>query len=218
MKQKKIIKIAVFLAMIPAVTVSAATMAGIKPGSVVIYSDGSVEKLLSRNKKWSLWQDQRKRQYKRSYLPYFPVLEYRRFSEQPSGYDQSVPDIDAVRLKPFSNEESVRFSLLRNDLQKGTSQRNWRCAYIGTGSYTLTKQQVTTDEYQCLRSVVDKRYIEKIREKIDLSYSSELNLVVQERSTDRYGKEKAVAVEKILPPEAATAKRIGRVVYKLTNR
>jgi len=213
MRQKHIAKMAALLIFVPAIS-----MAEIKPGSVVIYSDGDVEKLLVTNKEWSLWEDQRKRQYKRSYLPYFPVLEYRRFGEQPSGYDQFVPDLGKVELRPFSDRESVRFDLTRKDLQSGIKKRSWRCSYAGRGNFSLSKmQQLSTYEYSCLRVVVNKRYIEKIRERLQLSYSPELRLVMKQIKIDRYGKERQIEVERILPPERATAKRISRTVYRITS-
>ncbi|MBN0986579.1 hypothetical protein [Amphritea pacifica] len=213
MRQKHLTKLAALLVIVPVMS-----MAEIKPGSVVIYSDGDAEKLLAANKEWSLWEDQRKRQYKRAYLPYFPVLEYRRFGEEPSGYDQFVPDLSEVELKPFSDRESVQFDLTRRDLQKGTKKRLWRCSYAGIGSYVLRKQQLKTHEYSCRRLVVDKRFIEKVREQLLLSYSPELNLVVKQVKTNRYGKEQLVQVERILTPERATRKRIARTVYKITSR
>ncbi|WP_296055659.1 hypothetical protein [uncultured Amphritea sp.] len=214
MRQKHIAKMAALLVFVPAIS-----MAEIIPGSVVVYSDGDVEKLLSTNKEWSLWEDQRKRQYKRSYLPYLPVLEYRRFSEQPGGYDQFVPDLGEVELKPFSDRESVRFDLTRRDLQKGTTKRLWRCSYDGSGTFSLSKtQQLKTHEYSCMRVVVGKGFLEKVREQLVLSYSPELKLVMKQVKTDRYGRTRQVEVERILPPERATAKRIARTVYKITSR
>ncbi|MBQ0757370.1 MAG: hypothetical protein KBT66_07755 [Amphritea sp.] len=197
------------------IVVPAIAMAGLKPGSVVIYTDGDVEKLLVQNQESAIWEDQRNRRYKRSYLPYFPVLEYRRFKEDPSGYDQFVTDMSAVELKPFSSSESVQFTLTRRDLNKGASSRLWRCSFVGSGSYRLSKQDLVTQDYSCTRFSVNKYYVESFREKLDVSYSPRLNLVVKQVKTNRRGKETQVAVKRILTPERATAKRIARTVYKL---
>ncbi|BBB27606.1 hypothetical protein AMJAP_3021 [Amphritea japonica ATCC BAA-1530] len=210
MRHKTISRFASLIFLVPALA-----MAGLKPGSVVIYTDGDVEKLVEQNQEWSLWEDQRNRRYKRSYLPYFPVLEYRRFKEAPSGYDQFVPDISAVELKPFSSRESVKFSLTRKDLIKGTRSRLWRCSYAGQSSYRLSKQDLVTQDYSCTRYVMDKLHTQKFREKLVVSYSPTLNLVVKQVKTNRRGKETHVAVKRILTPERATAKRIARTVYKL---
>ncbi len=210
MRHKMIIRIVSVMVLVPAFA-----MAGLKSGSVVIYTDGDVEKLLEQNKEWSLWEDQRNRRYKRSYLPYFPVLEYHRFKESPSGYDQFVTDMSAVELKPFSSRESVRFTLTRKDLNKGLRNRFWRCSYAGQSSYRLSKQDLVTQEYSCSRYVIDKLNTQKIREKLAVSYSPALNLVVKQIKTNRQGKETRVAVKRILTPERATAKRIARTVYKL---
>jgi hypothetical protein len=210
MKHKTLTRIVSLMIVVPAIA-----MAGLQPGSVVIYTDGDVEKLLVQNQEWAIWEDQRNRRYKRSYLPYFPVLEYRRFKEEPSGYDQFVTDLSAVELKPFSSRESVQFTLNRRDLNKGASSRVWRCSYVGSGSYRLSKEDFLTQDYSCTRSSVDKRHIQKIREKLVMSYSPKLNLLVKKVRTNRRGKETQVAVKRILTPERATAKRIARTVYKL---
>ena len=210
MRHKTISRFASLIFLVPALA-----MAGLKPGSVVIYTDGDVEKLVEQNEEWSLWEDQRKRRYKRSYLPYFPVLEYRRFKESPSGYDQFVSDMRAVELKPFSSRESVQFTLIRRDLNKGARSSHWRCSYAGQSSYRLSKQDLVTEDYSCTRFLVDKRHIQKVREKLVVSYSPSLNLVVKQIKTNRQGKETRVAVKRILTPERATAKRIARTVYKL---
>lgn len=210
MKHKTITKMASLMIMVPAIT-----MAELKPGSVVIYTDGEVEKLLERNNDWSLWENQRNRRYKRSYLPYFPVLEYRRFKEEPSGYDQYVTDMSAVELQPFSSRESVRFTVTRRDLSGVSKSRLWRCSYTGEGSYRLSKQDLVTQDYSCTRYVVDKYHAQKFREKRLLSYSPQLKLVVNQVTTNRQGKETRVAVKRILAPERATAKRIARTVYNL---
>lgn len=210
MKHKTITRIASLMIVVPAIA-----MAGLKPGSIVIYTDGDVEKLLVQNQEWTIWEDQRNRRYKRSYLPYFPVLEYRRFKEEASGYDQFVTDISAVELKPFSPRASVQFTLTRRDLNKGASSRLWHCSYVGSGSYHLSKDELLTQDYSCTRLVVDKRYIQHIREKLVVSYSPKLNLVVKQVRTNRQGKETQVEIKRILTPERATAKRIARTVYKL---
>lgn len=210
MKHKTITRIASLMIAVPAIA-----MAGLKPGSVVIYTDGDVEKLLVQNQEWTTWEDQRNRRYKRSYLPYFPVLEYRRFEEEQSGYDQFVTDMSAVELKPFGSRESVQFTLTRKDLNKGSKSRHWRCSYVGSGSYRLSKEDLLTQDYSCTRFSVGKDYVQKFREKLVVSYSPTLNLIVKQVKTNRRGKETQVAVKRILTPERATAKRIARTVYKL---
>ena len=210
MKYKTITRIASLMIVVPAIT-----MAGLKPGSVVIYTDGDVEKLLVQNQEWAIWEDQRNRRYKRAYLPYFPVLEYRRFTEELSGYDQFVADMSAVELIPYSARESVQFSLTRRDLNKGSRSRLWRCSYTGKGNYRLSKQDLVTQDYSCTRLSVNKYYVESFREKLVVSYSPKLNLVVKQVKTNRRGKETQIAVKRILTPERATAKRIARTVYKL---
>ncbi|WP_290702153.1 hypothetical protein [Amphritea sp.] len=210
MKTKTIAKVVSLLLMVPAIV-----MAKLEPGSVVIYTNGNVEKLVEQNSEWNLWENQRNRRYKRSYLPYFPVLEYRRFTEELSGYDQFVADMSAVELIPYSARESVQFSLTRRDLNKGSSSRLWRCSYTGKGNYRLSKQDLVTQDYSCTRFSVNKYYVESFREKLVVSYSPRLNLVVKQVKTNRRGKETQIAVKRILTPERATSKRIARTVYKL---
>ena len=197
-----------------ALLLTTSAWAELKPGSVVIYSDGDVEKLLQRDEQWTLWEDQRKRQYKRAYLPYIPVLEYRRFEDQPSGYDQSVDNLPALALKPFSQSERVQFSLKRQDLRKGSSDRVWQCFYNGTGRFELGKKRYATDKYRCKRFSLKKFTTYILKEEIWFYYSPTLDLVMKQVRTNSKGQKSRVEVTKILSPERATAKRISRTVYR----
>ncbi|GGK78239.1 hypothetical protein [Amphritea balenae] len=188
--------------------------ASLEPGSVVIYSDGDVKKLLQRDEQSTLWEDQRKRRYKRSYLPYFPVLEYRRFDEQSSGYNQFVSATTNVELIPFNNEDYVQFNLTRQDLYKGSKKRLWQCAYSGNGHFSLGNKKYSTEKYRCKRFSIKKTFTYRLKEEIRFYYSPELDLVMKQVKTNSVGDKSRVEVVRILSPERATAKRIARAVYK----
>ena len=194
---------------------SATVQAGLEPGSVVIYSNGNVEKLLEQNTQWSLWEDQRKRQYKRSYLPYLPVLEYLRFSDTPSGYRQSVDNLQALEMVPFAKRESIRFSVRRHDLKKGNRSRHWQCHYDGKGRFKLRGKRYATQKYKCERFTLNKWYQASKKEEVAFYYSPTLDLVLKKIRINSRGEKSRVEVARIYSPEKATAKRISRQIYRL---
>ncbi len=56
-------------------TFAGPAIAGLPGGSIAIYSDGTVEKLIAIEGEAMRWEDDRKRQYLRSPNPVLPVLE-----------------------------------------------------------------------------------------------------------------------------------------------
>ena len=64
-------------------------LAAVPVGTVALYSDGKVEKLVSAGEEGLRWEDDRKRQYLRSRNPAVPVLERRDFLSG-RGYRQIV--------------------------------------------------------------------------------------------------------------------------------
>lgn len=193
---------------------SSTVYAGIELGSVVIYDNGQVEKLLESNSQWSVWQDARKRVYKRSNLPFLPVLEYRRFRAEESGYNHTLITGSPEQLMPYGELEMARFSVLRNDVRKGKSKKYWRCNYVGVSEFKYRKQILPTQKYDCTRYSPGRYFEERFRERIEIEYATDLGIPVRQTKTNRQGGHKKVKMVRILSPEKATAKRISRIVYR----
>lgn len=190
--------------------------ADIQIGSVAIYSDGSVEKLVQRKEGWTLWEDERKRLYKKANYPAWPVLKYQEFPDRSEGYVQKLAFGKPDTIKPMGEKQSVTFELTKtsNDTYL---QRYWRCLYDGKGSFTLGSTKYRTLNYDCTRFILLKAVYPKPREEQRIKYSPTLGLVVDRRSVDYKGRSERLKLERLLSPEKATAKRIGQTVYAIRN-
>ncbi|WP_415897946.1 hypothetical protein ACMXYX_06205 [Neptuniibacter sp. QD72_48] len=187
-------------------------------GTVAIYSDGKVEKLVEKGTGWEVWEDQRKRLYKRSIHPVVPVLSYQKYPDRTQGFTQAVKFGSPEELIPFGKDDVVEFELNRQSPKSGNSIRYWRCTYHGEGNFKLKKKKYKTNKYTCARSAFWKEVVAKVREVHDIEYSPELGLIVSRRTKDRNWDVKKVELEALLTPERATAKRISRIVYKLRKQ
>ncbi len=189
-------------------------MAAPQVGTVAIYSDGQAEKLLEIGDGWTLWEDQRKRRYKKSSLPILPFLSYQRFPDQSNGYTQQLTYGRPQSLIPFGESVAVRFNLRRSAGTSG-STRHWTCEYSGKDRFKLSKRKYKTYDYRCVRAIYKKGTYFRLRETVDIKYSPTLDLVVDRKRTDRYGNVQRVKLHRMLSPQKATSKRISRTVYGL---
>lgn len=190
--------------------------ADIQIGSVAIYSDGSVEKLIQKGEEWTLWEDERKRLYKKANYPAWPVLKYQKFPDRSEGYVQKLAFGEPQTIKPTGKKKSVTFEFTRTS-NDAHLQRYWRCLYDGKGSFTLGSKKYRTLNYDCTRYVMQKVIYPKPREEQRIKYSPTLGLVVDRRSVDYKGRSERLKLERLLSPEKATAKRIGQTVYAIRN-
>lgn len=198
---------------------SSCLSAAVEQGSVAIYSNGQVEKLLESNSRWSVWQDARKRVYRRSNLPVLPVLEYRRFSFPESGYRQTVRSGNPNTIKPYGDRDEVDFSIARVDVLKGPSEKLWSCEYLGLSTFKYRKKNLQTVEYRCQRfSKSGINSAVKLKEDLRLSYSPKLGLIVNKDRVNAKGRHSNVSLVRVLSPEKATSKRISRIVYKQRSK
>ena len=205
------IKALVLTMMLPATM----TMAAPKIGTVAIYSDGQVEKLMDSGEGWTLWEDQRKRRYKKSNLPFMPLLSYQKFPDRSQGFSHELVFGAPYKLMPFGDLDSLRFDLVRNS-NTSSNKKHWSCEFTGKGRFRLeNKKRYKTQNYRCIRVVYIKDTFAAPRETIDLKYSPTLGLVVDKTRTDRVGEKKRTKLVRLLKPKKATAKRISRTVYKL---
>lgn len=191
--------------------------AEIRVGSVAIYSNGSAEKLIEKNKHLFLWEDQRKRLFTKSLYPVIPVLKYQRYPDPRSGYSQKVAFGTPEKMIPFGDLQYAKFEMNRVSTSSGKTTRHWRCEYQKAGKYRLGKKSYQIHNYECVRLTIKKMVDEKIKEKHLIKYSPELGLVVERKITDSKGKKKRVKLVQILEPGKATAKRISRTIYKMRS-
>jgi hypothetical protein len=193
---------------------SGGAVAIVPVGSVVLYSDGTVEKLLSREGDRLRWEDDRKRQYVRSTNPILPAVEKRNFL-QSSGYQQQVAAGVPGAIHTLPQGTPVEFTVVRTALNGNSSRRHWECVFLGEVQQLALGKQRRLENYSCERFKVHRKFHNRwFREKRDFAYSPDLGLVVdlsRETRTKR-SRKKLVAV---YPPDKVNYPVLSRAVGKL---
>lgn len=193
----------------------AGTAVGAVPvGTVALYSDGKVEKLLADEADGLRWEDDRKRQYLRSRNPAVPVLERRDFLSG-RGYRQAVVDGDPDALHKLTPGTPVEFSVIRSRFSGERSQRNWECSHLGQVRQDVLGTERMLDRYSCERFVVHRKlHNRSFREKQDFTYSPELGVVVDlDRKTRKKSSSRRLVA--LFPPGKADYKTLSRAVRKI---
>lgn len=194
--------------------ISGAVSAAVPVGSVVMYSDGRVEKLLSHSDGELLWEDDRKRQFLRSENPIEPTLERKDFLSR-KGYSQSVSDGDPDSINTLPSGTRVGFSIARVRHTGERSIRHWDCKHLGTKQKKVLGVMRELDSFDCERFVIQRKTWQKqFRESRLFSYSRDLGLVVdmQRKTRKKTSKWKLVS---ILPPDKTDYRRLSKRVRKL---
>ncbi len=187
--------------------------AELQTGTVVIYSNGQVKKLVEKSPDWTLWESSRKRLYRLSTLPYFPTLEYQRFPPERGGYTRNIDLTNVPLLIPFGDRRSIAYISSRTRTDGTSTQRHWRCRYEGQGRESLMKRDWVVENYSCNRfNPFSKK---PFKEQKKISYATDLGMVVKE-SVSRPGRQtKVTRLEYLLRPEEANAKLIADIVKGL---
>lgn len=196
---------------------STGATAGLPIGSVAVYSDGRVEKLLSRKDGAQLWEDDRKRRYLRSDNPVMPLL-WRRDFLSGGGYRQVLGDGKPGSMRKLPTGERVEFKMNRIRHSGERSSRIWECAFLGSERKTVLGKRRSLDSYACERFVYHRKTWQKqFRESRRFSYSPDLGVVVEmTRKTAK--KSSRWALAEIIPPAKATYEVLSRKIRKLRVR
>ena len=191
--------------------------AALPSGSVVMYSDGRVEKLLSSEQGNLLWEDDRKRRYLRSSNPIMPVLERRAFLSG-KGYVQTLRSGDPDSIAGRPSGERVEFSVVRERADRAPSVRTWECARQAAQSKKVLGEMRQLDAYRCERFVYHRKtWQRQFRESREFLYSRDLGLIVEMQRKTRK-KENKWRLVSVLAPDEATYKTLSRKVRKLRGR
>jgi hypothetical protein len=193
---------------------SGGAWAALPVGSVVLYSDGRVEKLLSREDGQLLWEDDHKRRYLRSNNPIMPILERRDFLSG-RGYVQTLRsgEPDSIGVRPSG--ERIEFSLVRQLVGGTPSIRTWECTRQAAQRKKVLGEVREVDPYYCERFVYHRKtWQRQFRESREFSYSHDLGLIVEMHRKTRKMESKWRLVS-VIAPEKATYKRLSRKVRKL---
>jgi hypothetical protein len=193
---------------------SGAASAALPIGSVVMYSDGRVEKLMSHGNGELLWEDDRKRQFLRSDNPIMPLLRRTDFLSG-KGYSQSVAEGDPDSIKQLPSGVQVGFTVIRTKHSGERSTRNWNCKHVGKRQEKVLGVIRELDSFSCERFVFQRKTWQKnFRESRQFSYSHDLGLVVKMQRKTRK-KSRGWKLVSIVPPDQTSYKRLSREVRKL---
>ncbi|WP_432696722.1 hypothetical protein ACQUQP_19655 [Marinobacterium sp. YM272] len=187
----------------------------LQTGSVAIYSNGQVKKLVEQTPDWTLWESARKRLYRLSFLPYFPTLEYQRFPRERGGYTRHIDLTKVPLLMPFGDSKSIAFISQRTKTDGTSAQRHWRCRYDGKARESLMEREWLVENYSCNRfNPFSKK---PFKERREISYAPDLGMVVKE-SVSRPGRQiKVTRLEYLLNPKEANANLIADMVKGLRH-
>lgn len=183
-------------------------------GSVAIYSNGQVERLMQKSPDFKVWEDGRKRRYKRSIYPFMPVLEYSKFPLVNGSYRQTLSKGKPDRLAPYGSEERVHLTVNRINAEGVVKERNWRCDNQGSSTFDYLGESLSTQLFECIRFTLPKW---KVKERLTLAYASEIDLVV-DFTREKSGKTKRVQLILLLAPEEASVSKIAAEVKRLKTQ
>jgi glycerol-3-phosphate cytidylyltransferase-like family protein len=201
------------LAMLLTLAAGCAT-AGIPVGSVALYSDGDVEKLISTKGGKNLWEDDRKRRYLHADNPIQPILERSDFLSG-RGYVQTVTKGHPERYRQLGVGQHLEFSLLRTYRDGKVSKREWDCQYQGATQESVLGKVRPLKHFNCERFVIHRKlHNRSFRERRLIAYSEELGMAVEVQRTTR----KRTSLHKLmtlLSPGQATYKTLRKMVRQL---
>jgi len=175
--------------------------AAVMPGSIAIYSDGSVEKLLSRANGKEVWQDSRYRRLTRSSNPLLPVLSRESLGGE-RNYSHFLRSGDPDMLLNAPAGRSHEFVVLRRDKYGNLAikPRHFECVVNGDGSIRIAGKPEKVKRFTCERFTLHHKLLTKsIKETLALAYSPRLKMVVDtQRTTPKKSSRKSLV--KLIAP------------------
>lgn len=178
-----------------------AVAAAVVPGSIAIYSDGSVEKLLSRADGKQVWQDSRYRRLTRSSNPLVPLLSRESIGGE-LHYSHFLRSGDPDVLLNAPAGSSHEFVVLRRDKYGNLAlkPRHFECMVNGEGSMRIAGKREKVKRFTCERFTLHHKLLTKsIKETLVLAYSPRLEMVVDtQRTTPKKSSRKSLV--KLIAP------------------
>ena len=150
----------------------------------------------------------------RSTNPILPKLERKTFLSG-KGYRQQLIRGNPDSIRGLSSDTPVEFTLLRTSEDGSKSQRHWECRALGASKKKVAGVERTVENYHCERfSIHRKLHNRDFRERRELSYSPELDLVVDMKRETRSRKAQRKLVRVYLPDDVSY-RRISRALRKV---
>lgn len=180
-------------------------------GTVFIYSNGAVEKLINKGNNEFIIEDMRKRLYKRDLNFTITNLEY---TSLYSGYQQTILSGTPDSIFPLTNSRDSSFVLLRKKGNGKKLQRSWACRPATEKKIKILGDSIPVFKVSCSRNAW-KRYL-VTKEEIDYYYDPKTAWVVKTVKRKK-GKKRTKKLVAVLSPEKVSAKAITRIVKKLKH-
>jgi hypothetical protein len=204
---------------------SLGAQARLKVGTVAVYSDGAVEKLVAYDGNRAVWEDTRKRRYIHAGNPLAPVVSREDLLRPGRGYAIDVKSGNPARLLGAAVGSSETFVLRRIYRDGRRKLREWQCQSLGKGSFTLEGKALRTERYACLRSYRNSSGSSLRKDERLIAYAPNLNLVValERTKTKTYRKraDKSTSTSRtlkhLLAPQEANARRIRQIHRQLAK-
>jgi hypothetical protein len=198
------------------IAISTSASATVPVGTIALYSDGRVEKLVAIEGDGLRWEDDRMRQYLRSTNPIMPVLE----SRQPvtgKGYTQRLKSGDPSRVKRVPLGQPTHFTTVRND-DAGAKTRYWKCEFLGESSEKVLEQSRIVERYRCQRSSLSLGRFPglRVRDTREFTFSPELGVIVQlKRKTAKGSRSRELIA--LFKPGSIDQETLSRKVQKVRD-
>lgn len=152
----------------------------ITPGTVAIFSDGSVEKLLERSAGQEVWEDARLRRLVRSVNPLLPDLSRENLlngQDYSRGLKSGEP---GVLLKGKKGDE-VKFGIVNKSRMDSGSERLYTCQHLGKHTLTIMGRKEPVQRFSCERyRIITMTWHKKVYETRVINYSPRLKMVVDQ--------------------------------------
>lgn len=206
----------IFFLLAIVIALSTTASATVPVGTIALYSDGRVEKLVAIEDNGLRWEDDRMRQFLRSTNPVMPVLESRQLVSG-QGYTQRLRSGDPTSVKKMPKGEPVRFTTIRYR-DGGARTRYWACEFLGTSVEDVLTTARAVERYRCQRSSFGgkpPRY--RLRDTREFTFSPELGVTVKmERETDKGTRSRELVA--LFEPGSVDEKTLSREVRKVRDR
>ena len=171
-----------FVLFVVLIAFSAVASATVPIGTVALYSDGRVEKLLAIEENGLRWEDDRMRQFLRSRNPIMPRLESRQLVTG-KVYFQELKSGDPDLITNLPEGTPLHFSITRN--RNGTVKtRYWRCEFLGSVRGETLGEIRNLEKYRCKQSFMSRKFGLRVRDISEFTYSPELGVIVQMERTN----------------------------------
>ena len=199
--------------------VASGALASVPVGTIALYSDGSVEKLLERNEQTELWEDSRYRRITRALNPLAPDLARQSISGA-TDFTLVPRQGDPESVFKGSNGAREEFSFWRIDKfgNRELKPRFYTCANEGQRNTLVLGRSEKVNQYSCERFTVHRKLLTKsTKETLKISYSPRLNLVVEKhRSTPK--RDQHVLLHELIEPGTARYKTLSASLRDLRSK